>query len=64
MKADADRVNLSFALRYLNMFNKASTLCNSVKMMLAADTPLVVEYEIEQLGSLKYYLAPKINDQE
>ena len=58
----SDKVILSFALRYLNMFNKASTLCNYVKLMLAAETPLVVEYEIENLGSLKYYLAPKINE--
>jgi proliferating cell nuclear antigen len=57
-----DQVSLSFALRYLNMFNKASTLCNFVKLMLAAETPLVVEYEIENLGALKYYLAPKINE--
>jgi proliferating cell nuclear antigen len=59
-----DKVVLSFALRYLNMFNKASTLCNFVKLMLASDTPLVVEYEIENLGSLKYYLAPKINEND
>lgn len=57
-----EKVCLSFALRYLNMFNKASTLCNYVKLMLAAETPLVVEYEIESLGTLKYYLAPKINE--
>jgi proliferating cell nuclear antigen len=57
-----DQVCLSFALRYLNMFNKASTLCNHVKLMLAPETPLVVEYEIEHLGALKYYLAPKINE--
>lgn len=57
-----DKVSLSFALRYLNMFNKASTLCNYVKLMLASETPLVVEYEIESLGTLKYYLAPKINE--
>jgi len=59
-----DKVTLSFALRYLNMFNKASSLCNYVKLMLACDTPLVVEYEIENMGSLKYYLAPKINENE
>ena len=46
------------------MFNKASTLCNNVKLMLAADTPLVVEYGIDQLGQLKYYLAPKISEGE
>lgn len=45
--AEQDKVSLSFALRYLNMFNKASTLCNYVKLMLASETPLVVEYEIE-----------------
>lgn len=27
-EAKIERVTLSFALRYLNMFNKASTLCN------------------------------------
>ena len=42
-----EKVNLSFALRYLSMFNRASSLCQNVKLMLAADTPLVVEYEIE-----------------
>ena len=62
METKGDKVTLSFALRYLNMFNKASTLCNYVKLMLANETPLVVEYEIENLGSLKYYLAPKINE--
>lgn len=61
-KEKGERVCLSFALRYLNMFNKASTLCNYVKLMLATETPLVVEYEIEKLGTLKYYLAPKINE--
>jgi proliferating cell nuclear antigen len=61
-RANQEKVKLAFALRYLNMFNKASSLCNYVKLMLASDTPLVVEYEIENLGSLKYYLAPKINE--
>lgn len=57
-----DAVTLSFALRYLNLFNKAYTLSNSVKISMAADTPLVVEYEVESLGQLKFYLAPKITD--
>ena len=59
---EQEKVTLSFALRYLNMFNKASSLCNYVKLMLAPETPLVVEYEVESLGTLKYYLAPKINE--
>ena len=69
-------VNLSFALRYrlisrwtlsisryLNLFNKAAPLSNHVVLYLSNDTPLVVEYQIERLGSLKFYLAPKISDE-
>lgn len=59
-----DTVVLSFALRYLNLFNKAYNLSNSVRIQMASETPLVVEYEIDKLGSLKYYLAPKISDQQ
>ena len=61
-KKSDDVVTLSFALRYLNMFNKACGLTNSVKLMMAPDTPLVVEFDIAKLGSLKYYLAPKISE--
>jgi len=57
-------VSLSFALRYLNLFNKASNLSNQVILSMSNDTPLVVEYRIENLGSLKFYLAPKITDEE
>ena len=57
-------VTSSFALRYLNIFNKAATLSPQVTLKLTADTPIVVEYKIEKLGSVKYFLAPKINDEE
>lgn len=57
-------VTLSFALRYLNLFNKAQSLSPQVVLYLSGETPLVVEYKIEKLGSLKFYLAPKINEEE
>lgn len=57
-------VCLSFALRYLNLFNKASTLSESVTLSLSPETPLVVEYKIPNLGALRFYLAPKINDED
>jgi len=31
---------------------------------MSNDTPLVVEYKMDKLGSLKFYLAPKINEDE
>ena len=58
-----DGVNQQFAIRYLNMFNKASGLSNFTKLCLHAEQPLVVEYGIPNLGNLKYYLAPKISDE-
>jgi len=57
-------VSLSFALRYLNLFNKASNLSTQVRLSMSADTPLVVEYVMETLGSLRFYLAPKITEDE
>ena len=60
--ANRDAVSLSFALRYLNLFNKAYTLSQQVKISMSADTPLVVEYEVENMGELKFYLAPKISE--
>jgi proliferating cell nuclear antigen len=56
-------VTLNFALRYLNFFTKATSLSGSVLLSLSKDVPLVVEYRIEELGHLRYYLAPKIDDE-
>ena len=58
-----DPVQQQFAIRYLNMFNKAAPLSSHTRLCLHNEQPLVVEYKIDQLGVLKYYLAPKINDE-
>jgi len=59
-----EAVCLTFALRYLNFFTKATPLSGQVTLSMSQDVPLVVEYKIEELGFLKFYLAPKIEDQE
>jgi len=56
-------VSLNFALRYLNFFTKATSLSDTVILSLSADVPLVVEYRIADLGHIRYYLAPKIEDE-
>lgn len=56
-------VQQQFALRYLNMFNKAAPLSTFTKLCLHQEQPLVVEFSIEQLGVLKYFLAPKISEE-
>ncbi|CAD8106488.1 unnamed protein product [Paramecium primaurelia] len=65
VECDVDEpVNLSFAVRYFNLFNKAAALSPQVILSMSQDQPLVIEYQIENMGSLKLYLAPKINDDE
>jgi proliferating cell nuclear antigen len=58
-----EEVQLSFALRYLNFFTKATPLSGTVSLSLTKDVPLVVEYRIEDLGWVRFYLAPKIEDE-
>ncbi|XP_013777130.1 proliferating cell nuclear antigen-like [Limulus polyphemus] len=57
-----EAVSLTFALRYLNSFTKATPLAAQVQLSMSADVPLAVEYKIADMGYMKYYLAPKIED--
>ena len=107
-----EKTTLTFALRYLNMFTKATPLSaqvkawsfvfvgvdvvvdgfidvgvvvwyssyydwtwlivstdpsthtpHQVKLSMSEDVPLVVEYSIGESGYIRYYLAPKIEDE-
>jgi proliferating cell nuclear antigen len=60
----SEPVTQQFAIRYLNMFNKAAPLSTFTRLCLHNEQPLVVEYKIDNLGVLKYYLAPKISDEQ
>ena len=52
-------VTQSFAIRYLNMFNKA-TACSEVVVLTIIDgSPIMLSYDMGLLGGLIYYLAPK-----
>jgi hypothetical protein len=53
-------VSLTFALKYLVNFCKASALSNQVKICLAQEVPLLVEYPLSGNSYLRFYLAPKV----
>lgn len=55
-----ENVSLTFALRYLNFFAKATPLSSTVSLSLSPQIPLVVEYGIEDMGHVRFFLAPKI----
>lgn len=57
-----EAVTLTFALRYLNFFAKATPLSPQVSLSMSPEVPLVVEYKIGDMGYIRYYLAPKIED--
>lgn len=57
-------VKLTFSCRYLNCFIKAGPLCAQVQLSMSNDVPLVCEYKIGDIGHIRYYLAPKIDDDE
>jgi len=52
-----EKISLTFALRYLNSFAKATPLSKFVTLKLSPDVPLVVEYQIP-----KYFKEKKRND--
>jgi proliferating cell nuclear antigen len=56
-------VELNFALRYLNLFTKATALGPTVTLSMSPEVPIVVEYPISDFGYLRYYLAPKIDEE-
>ncbi|KAF3082725.1 proliferating cell nuclear antigen [Orbilia oligospora] len=56
-------VNLTFSLKYLVNFCKASSLSATVRLCLSNEVPLLVEYQMGA-GYLRFYLAPKIGDEE
>ncbi|XP_020883554.1 proliferating cell nuclear antigen 2-like [Arabidopsis lyrata subsp. lyrata] len=57
-------VSLSFALRYMNLFTKATPLSETVTIRLSSELPIVVEYKVAAMGYIRYYLACKIEEKE
>ena len=51
-----------YLLRHLALFSKCAGLCQSVKLFLANESPLVIEYSVGSLGNLLLALAPQIDE--
>jgi proliferating cell nuclear antigen len=56
-------VSETFDLKYLNSFTKSTNLCSIVEIFLKSNYPLVIEYNVANLGKLQYCLAPKIKEE-
>ncbi|KAI9679903.1 MAG: hypothetical protein M1817_004918 [Caeruleum heppii] len=60
----SEPVSLTFSLKYLVNFCKASGLSETVKLCLSNEVPLLVEYALAGSSYLRFYLAPKIGEDE
>lgn len=56
----SEPVALTFSLKYLVNFCKASGLSDHVKLCLSNEVPLLVEYALSNNSYLRFYLAPKV----
>ena len=56
-------VTVNFSIKYMNQFTKATSLSDRVTLSLCNEVPVVVEYGIEDNGHLRFYLAPKIDEE-
>lgn len=59
-----EAVTQTYAMRFLILFGKAASLSKSCTLSICQDVPLVVEFKIGDCGHIRYYLAPKIDDNE
>ena len=57
-------VSASLSLKFLNQFTKATSLSATVTLGLTDGEPVLVEYPFDEAGYLRFYLAPKVTDEE
>ena len=51
-----------FSLKYMSLFCKASSLCNTIELFLKESYPLILKYNVASLGEIRFCLAPKVDD--
>ncbi len=71
-KKDSQAINISMrqpaqvsvSLKFLSQFTKATPLNEDVRLEFSNDCPMLVEYPIGSMGFIRFYLAPKVDDEE
>jgi proliferating cell nuclear antigen len=49
-----------FSLKYLLLFTKCTNLCNQIHMYIKNDYPLIIRYDVANLGDIKMCLSPNV----
>ena len=53
-------IDLDFLIKYLCLFSKVSSFTYYLTINLAEEYPLMIEYNLDKLGVIRFYLAPRI----
>ncbi len=57
-------LSASFASRYLMTFLKAANISKQIRINLHSELPVMFSYEFAENSFIKFYLAPKITDED
>lgn len=60
--SSSEKIGANFSLKYLTLFCKASSLCNTIELFLGRTLPLILMFKVASLGELKFVLAPKVDE--
>lgn len=55
---------ISVSVKFLSAFTKATGLSPTVRLEITEKKPMLVEYSLGEVGYVRFYLAPKIGDDE
>lgn len=59
-----ESVTQEIAMKYINLISKVAPLCQNVKISLGTNHPVFFDFVISDLAYIRFYIAPKIdNDQ-
>lgn len=53
-----------FSLKYLLLFTKCTNLCNLLHIYIKNDYPLIIRYDVANLGQVKLCLSPNIESED
>lgn len=58
-----DAIMVEIPMKYINCITKTAGFCPSVKINMGCKTPVFFEFGIYDYGHIKYYVAPKVDDE-
>jgi len=62
LRSSRNVVQGRFSLRCLVMFSKCTNLCSNVEILMKNNYPLIVRYQVANLGEIKLALAPYVEN--